>query len=174
MAGTRLDLEGRTLSNPRMAEAFVDLSTVDPEHEAVSTERIRRYLPQRHEFELVGRVCFIDREQGTIVAWTELSEDDWWAKGHFPGRPLVPGILMVEGAAQVATVLWKELASLEGVTIGFGGLENVRFRGKVEPPARMFFLARADKIGSRMAAFPTQALVDGKLVFHATILGVAF
>lgn len=155
-----------------MPKALVDLSIVDIKAELVSLERIRAHLPQRHEFAMVDAVCHIDKDEGIIVARKEWREEDWWAKGHFPGRPLVPGVLMTEGAAQVATVLWKEIAQLEGVTIGFGGLERVRFRGQVTPPATMFFVAKRDKVGSKMASFPTQAFVNGKMVFEGTILGV--
>ncbi|MCA8971715.1 MAG: beta-hydroxyacyl-ACP dehydratase [Planctomycetes bacterium] len=156
-----------------MPQALVDFALVDVEADLVPRERIRHHLPQRFEFEMVERVCHLDKDAGIIVATRAWNEEDWWAKGHFPGRPLVPGVLMTEAAAQVATVLWKETAELEGITIGFGGLEKVRFRGQVTPPATMYFVAKRDKVGSKMASFPTQAFVDGRIVFEGTILGVS-
>lgn len=155
-----------------MPRALVDLDLVNFEADLIPLERIRAHLPQRYEFAMVDAVCHLDKEAGIIVARKEFREADWWAKGHFPERPLVPGVLMTEGAAQVATVLWKEIAQLEGVTIGFGGLERVRFRGQVEPPATMYFVAQRGKVGSKMASFPTQAFVNGKMVFEGSILGV--
>ncbi len=156
-----------------MGKALVDLSTLNLEQDLLPLARIQQHLPQRFEFSLIDGVCHLDKDEGLIVAWKDFGEDDWWTRGHFPGRPLVPGILMAEGAAQVATVLWKECAELDGITIGFGGLESVRFRGQVTPPARMYFVSRTGKIGSRMAQFPAQAFVAGKLVFDGMILGVA-
>ncbi|MDP6424552.1 MAG: hypothetical protein QGG14_07400, partial [Planctomycetota bacterium] len=62
---------------------------------------------------------------------------------------------------------------LPDVTVGFGGMNKIRFRGLVTPPSRMYFVATASRLGSRMAQFPTQAYVEGKLVFEGTIIGVA-
>lgn len=155
-----------------MPKALFDLQNVDVEADLLPIDRIRHHLPQRHEFAMVDAICHLDTDEQVIVARKLWAEDDWWARGHFPGRPLVPGVLMTEAAAQVATILWKEMAGLEGITIGFGGLERVRFRGQVTPPATMYLVARPEKVGSKMARFPTQAFVDGKMVFEATILGV--
>ena len=152
---------------------ILDMELVDPEVCAVPEERLRTILPQRYELQMVDSVCYLDHDAKIIVAYKDLKVDDWWTRGHFPGRPIAPGILMCEGAAQTATILWKEVLELPDVTVGFGGMNKIRFRGLVTPPSRMYFVATASRLGSRMAQFPTQAYVEGKLVFEGTIIGVA-
>jgi len=137
-------------------------------------DRVRTQLPQRHEFALLDRVIVLDREADLAVGYKDLSADDWWARGHFPGNPVFPGILMCEGGAHIATLLWKTFGLLpEDSLIGFGGLEKVRFRRQVVPPGRLFFLAKTGVCKSRMAKLPVQAVYDGDVVFEATIIGVA-
>ncbi len=166
--------EGVTGARPK--RMIYDLERVDPEGSALDLDTIHRFLPQRHEFAMVDRVCHLDREERVIVAIKDFGAEDWWTKGHFPGRPLVPGVLLTEASAQVATLLWKALSTLEIAdrTVVFGGLERVRFRGQVVPPARVFFLAREGRIsgGGRMARFPTQAIHDGRVVYEGEIIGV--
>ncbi len=156
-------------------EPFLDLASLDIENEALSPETVGLYLPQRYEFQLVGRVFHLDLEKGLIAAYTDFNPEDWWAKGHFPGHPLVPGVLLTEAAAQVATLLWKELIPVEhrNKLIGFGGLDKVRFRGQVKPPERVIFLAKLGRLGTRVSQFPTQALIGNRIVFEGTILGVS-
>ena len=80
---------------------------------------------------------------------------------------------MLEGAAQCATILWKESMDLGGKVIGFGGMEGVRFRKQVKPPTRMFFASIQNVMKSRAARLPVQVIVDGELAAEATILGIA-
>ena len=155
-------------------EPWIDLSKLDMEHEALPIERVRKQLPQRHEFALVDRVIVLDKERDLAVGYKDLHADDWWARGHFPDNPVFPGILMCEGSAHIATLLWKTYGFLpEDHVIGFGGLEKVRFRRQVVPPGRLFFIAKSGVCKSRMAKLPVQAVFDGELVFEATIIGVA-
>jgi 3-hydroxyacyl-[acyl-carrier-protein] dehydratase len=156
-----------------MGDLWLDLASIDLEQEVIPLATLRDYLPQRHEFELIDRVSHVQLDPPMVVAYRDFGTGDWWARGHFPIRPLVPGVLMVECAAQAATVLWRQLEPGLDTVVGFGGLEAVRFRGQVEPPARIVFIATAGQRRSRMGRFPVQAVVDNKLVFEGTIIGVA-
>jgi 3-hydroxyacyl-[acyl-carrier-protein] dehydratase len=170
-----VDLRGRTRSNLAMAKApWIDLSTLDMEQEALPLDSVRKQLPQRHEFALLDRVILLEKGGELAVGYKDLSPEDWWAKGHFPGNPVFPGVLMCEGGAHIATLLWKTLDLLpEDSLIGFGGLEQVRFRKQVVPPGRLFFIAQKGICRSRMAKLPVQAVFNGEVVFEATIIGVA-
>ncbi|MEZ5989911.1 MAG: 3-hydroxyacyl-ACP dehydratase FabZ family protein [Planctomycetota bacterium] len=152
---------------------WVDPTELDFDHVAVPEDRLRRHLPQRHEFQLLDRVCLVDVERKLLVGYKDLTPEDWWARGHFPGRPLFPGVLMLEGAAHAATVLWREHSGIEDDTlIGFGGVEHVRYRGQVVPPGRIVFVSQGGMFRRRIARMPTQALYEGQVVFEAEILGV--
>ena len=151
---------------------LIDLSKVDPHTVVVSRDEIYgRLLPQRHEFMLLDGVCTLDREKKLIVAYSDVRPEDWWVRGHIPGRPLLPGVLMLEMAAQVSALGARLLADLQGF-IGFGGVEGCRFRATVEPPARLYLVAAGLHYRSRRFVSATQGIVSGKLIFEAKIIGV--
>lgn len=153
-------------------EPFLDLAEVDFEQTAIPNERVRRMLPQRHEFAMVDRIVRFDVERRIAVATKQLTPDDWWCRAHFPGNPILPGVLLIEGAAQVGSLLWKVIAGFDDEQlIGFGGVENVRFRGKVVPPVELVYVASGGRFRSRLAWLPTQVFAAGELVCEATILG---
>ncbi|MCA8943561.1 MAG: beta-hydroxyacyl-ACP dehydratase [Planctomycetes bacterium] len=157
-----------------MPRALVDLSSLDLSQDVLPIETVRAHLPHRHEFQMIDGVCHLDLEAGSIVSYKDWDPEPWWARGHIPGRPLMPGVLQCEGAAQTATLLLK---LLEGYApeqfVGLGGLENTRFRGQVTPPCRVHFVSTVGKkSGNRMARYPAQAYCGGKLVMDMELLGV--
>ncbi len=155
-----------------VAAPFLDINTIDPEKVILTREEIQEILPQRYEFAQLDAVCHLDEEEGVIVAYKDLSEDEWWAKGHIPGRPLMPGVMMIEASAQTGAILLKKLfPQVKDRFIGFGGLDNARFRGVVTPPARIFYMAKRGQFRSRLSTMPAQAWVNGKIVFEGKVLG---
>ena len=159
-----------------MARALVDLSTLDLAHDVVPDAELRELLPHRHEFQLVDGVCHLDLKEGLIVTYKVWDANPWWGRGHIPGRPLMPGVLIAEGGAQTASILMKKCGNCKpDAFIGLGGLEGVRFRGQVVPPTKIFWVSRVGtQSGSRLAKYPAQAFVDGKLVMEMELLGVIF
>ena len=158
-----------------MPRLLVDISKLDLSREVMSQDELRAILPHRHEFQLIDGVCHLDPDEGVIVGYKDWTEDAWWARGHVPGRPLMPGVLMCEGGAQISTVLLKSIRDGwdRDAFIGLGGLENVRFRGQVTPPGRVYFVARSGRqSGDRMAKYPTQAVFEGKMVMDMVLIGV--
>ena len=87
-----------------------------------------------------------------------------------PNRPLLPGVLMLEMAAQACAVL----AKLRGCDtfIGFGGVDNCKFRETVVPPARLYIIGVGVDFRPRRIVSDTQGVMDGKLVFEARITGL--
>ena len=154
--------------------AIVDFTEIDPEHIAVPEERVRALLPHDHEFRLVDRICYLDPEAKVAVGYVDWDDNPWWARGHVPGRPLMPGVLMIEGGAQVATVLMKCLPGgwVEDQFIGMGGVDKARFRKTVVPPARVFFVAKTTKLSRKISRFECQAFCDGELVMEMELVGV--
>ena len=172
-------LDGRRPHVPKLCNVgmkqslFFDPREIDVEHEALPIATVREHLPQRNEFEMIDHVCHLDTDDGLVVAYKDFEADSWWTSGHFPHQAIVPGILMLEGAAQCATLLWKESMDLGGKVIGFGGIEAVRFRKQVQPPVRLFFASITATMKTRAARLPVQVVVDGELAAEATILGIA-
>ena len=78
-----------------------DLTLVDPDNVRMSIEEIRRYNPQRYEMEQLTALVHMDRDARTLIARRDVKADEFWVRGHIPGRPLMPGVLMIETAAQL-------------------------------------------------------------------------
>ncbi len=156
-----------------MARELVDLSTLDLEQVALPDDELRAMVPHAHEFRMVDAICHLDLEKGIVVGYKDWDENPWWARGHIPGRPIMPGVLLVEGAAQVATVLMKRMEGW-GLDrfIGLAGLDRARFRGQVLPSSRIYFVsAQGRRSGNRMARYPAQAFCNGKMVMDMDLLG---
>ncbi|MEM7234240.1 MAG: beta-hydroxyacyl-ACP dehydratase [Planctomycetota bacterium] len=151
-----------------------DPSQIDIESIALSKEDILEINPQRHEFEQLDWICHFDPDPDAqvIVGVKELREDDFWVRGHMPERPIFPGVLMLESAAQLCSVYSTKVVGVETI-FGFGGADQVRFRRTLDVGERFVTIARPETITPRRSKYQTQGLVDGKLVFEATILGIA-
>jgi len=157
---------------------LVDLSRIDLDARALSLEAVRRLNPHRYEMEQLGGVIHLDASAGQIVAYRDVRADEFWVRGHIPGRPLLPGVLMLESAAQMCSVYYKSVQA-DSRFLGFGGVDKVKFRGQVVPGQRLLLLGRAVEIRRRRAVFDTQGVVrDGagpqafKLVFEGRIVGM--
>ncbi len=149
---------------------LIDLDSVDLDALAMSKPQIYELLPHRHEFQVLDGVCMYDLPGQRIITFVDITSQDWWVKAHVEGRPLLPGVLMLEMAAQSAAVL----AKLAGITefLGFGGVVQCKFRDTVVPPARLYLLCVGVDYRSRRIISNTQGVRDGRLVFEAEITGL--
>ncbi|MCG3128877.1 MAG: 3-hydroxyacyl-[acyl-carrier-protein] dehydratase FabZ [Phycisphaerae bacterium] len=138
----------------------------------VSKSGIGELNPHRHEFALLDGIVHKDLPSGIIAGYMDVRTDDWWVRGHIPGRPLLPGVLMIEAAAQLASFGTKLLGPDEVGFVGFGGLEQVKFRETVEPPARLLIVARVRELRPRRTIWDTQGFVGTKMAFEAVIIGM--
>ncbi len=150
---------------------LVDLAKLDLSSVVIPIEEIRRLNPHRHEMEQLTAVIHLDAEAGQIVAVKEVRDDEFWVRGHIPGRPLLPGVLMIEAAAQMCSVYFKKVMQ-DPRFLGFGRVDGVKFRGQVVPGDRLILLGQAVEIRSRRAVFDTQGVVGDRLVFEARITGM--
>ena len=157
--------------------SLFDLSNVDPDHVVADIEQIRAHNPQRLEFEQLSHICHLKLEEGEIVGVLDIPEDPWWGKGHVPQRPLMPGVLMLESAAQLCSWYVHQVydASRYGGRIfGFGGIDDVKFRSVVFPPDRLIIVGKRAEIRPRRAVFDTQGFhadMD-RMIFQARITGL--
>ena len=150
---------------------LVDLTTIDLDRVVMPIEEIRRFNPHRYEMEQLTAIAHLDREAGQIVAVRDVRDDEFWVRGHIPGRPLLPGVLMIEAAAQMCSVYFKWVSE-DPRFLGFGGVDGVKFRGQVVPGDRLVLLGQALELRHRRAVFNTQGVVGDRLVFEARITGM--
>ncbi len=157
-----------------MPRPLVDLSALNLAEDVIPQAEIRELLPHDHEFRLIDGVCFLDLEESVIVAYKDWGPNPWWARGHVPGRPIMPGVLMIEGCAQASSILMKRRNDGWDPNrfIGLGGVDDARFRGVVTPPCRVYFVAKTGLQTHRVARYPAQAFAGNRLVFEMELLGV--
>jgi len=156
-----------------MAPPLVDLSALNLTEDVLPEEELRRLLPHRHHFQMVDGVCHLDLEEGIAVAYKDMGEEPWWGAGHIPGRPIMPGVLQIEGVAQTGALLMKKMATQwEDRFIGLGGVNKARFRGVITPPGRVHWVAKVGHHSNRMARYLGQAFFDNKQIFEMELLGV--
>lgn len=152
-------------------QAFLEPSSVSFDQLVADREQIAAVLPQRHEFALLDGVVFIDTEAKLFVGYHDVKPDAWWTRAHIPGRPLFPGVLMIEVAAQLAAWVSSHVLH-DSRFIGFAGLDDVKFRGAVVPPCRLLMIARAIEIRPRRIVCAAQGFVDSTMVFEGSITGM--
>ena len=154
-------------------EAVLDVSKLDFSHVVADLEGIRAVNRQRYEMEQLTAIVLVDREQHLIVGYKDVSADEFWVRGHMPDYPLMPGVLMCEAGAQLCSY-YSVVSGLlqEGSFLGFGGMENVRFRGVVRPGDRLVLVAKAEKLHRRQTICNVQGFVGAGMVFHGEIIGV--
>lgn len=150
---------------------LIDLNTIDLTKMVVTKEEIYAHLPHRYEFMQLDGIVHLDREAQIAVAVREVRMDEFWVRGHIPGRPLLPGVLMIETAAQFASYV-ANLMQPTDKFIGFGGVDAVKFRQSVSPPARMYFVVKPTELRPRRIVCDAQAFVNGQMAFEGKITGM--
>ena len=132
---------------------------------------IMRLLPHRYPFLLVDRVLELVPGK-RVVALKNVTINEPFFQGHFPGRPIMPGVLIIEAMAQAGGILANESAADEnkGRLIYFMGMDKVRFRRPVVPGDQLIFEARLLKLRSKAAKMAGRATVDDQLVAEAELM----
>jgi len=152
--------------------ALVDPASVDTSKILFDIEGIRRGNLQRFEMEQLTAIVYLDRASHLIIGYKDVGEDEFWVRGHMPGYPLMPGVIMCEASAQLCSFYCHEIKVLESGFIGFGGMEDVKFRGQVKPGDRLIIMAKATRVHRRQTVFETQGFVGSSMVYHGRIIGV--
>lgn len=129
---------------------------------------IKRILPHRYPFLLVDRILMMDGMH--IVGMKNVTTNEGFFEGHFPGRPIMPGVLVIEAMAQTAGVLMLSKDENFGKLAYFIGIDNVRFRKTVVPGDQLVIEVEVLKVRSRAGQARAQAKVEGKVVCEAELM----
>ncbi len=126
---------------------------------------IMKRIPHRYPFLLVDRILEINKEEQTIKGKKNVTVNEEFFNGHFPGHPIMPGVLIVEGMAQCLGVLVLE--GMEGKVPYFAGVESAKFKLPVRPGDTMIYEAKVDKVKRNVVKARGKAYVEDKLVAEA-------
>jgi 3-hydroxyacyl-[acyl-carrier-protein] dehydratase len=153
-----------------------DLSQIDLKAKPLfDKEAIGKVNPQRFEMQQLDGILWYDKEKFLILGYKDVTDDEFWARGHVPGRPLMPAVMMIEAAAQMSSFLIKHIYKEEGF-IGFAGINSAKFRSIVEPGQRLYLLGHITQFKHRKRTTrvqtSVQGIVDSTMVFEAVVSGM--
>ena len=153
-----------------------DLSQIDLNANPVfDKEAICKVNPQRFEMQQLDGILWYDKEKRLILGYKDVREDEFWVRGHIPGRPVMPAVIMVEAAAQLSSFFTKQVYEEKGF-IGFAGIDTAKFRSIVEPGQRLYLLGHITKYKRRKntthVTISVQGIVENTMVFEAVISGM--
>ncbi|OQW76957.1 MAG: 3-hydroxyacyl-[acyl-carrier-protein] dehydratase FabZ [Proteobacteria bacterium ST_bin14] len=136
---------------------------------ALDIGRVMAALPHRYPMLLVDRVEELILDQ-SIIAIKAVSMNEGFFQGHFPGRPIMPGVLIVEAMAQAAGILAVESLGLagSGKLVYFMAIENAKFRKPVEPGVLLKLHVEFVQKRSSVCKFSGKAMIDGALAAEAS------
>lgn len=150
---------------------LIDLSKVDLSTVVFDKEEIKKENPQDFEMQQLDGMLWYDKDSFLSVGYKDVTENEFWVRGHIPGRPLMPGVIMVEAAAQISSFVVKRIYGLGGF-IGFASIENAKFRKPVEPGKRLYLLCYIKVFKRRKFTAVVQGVVDDVMVFDCEISGL--
>lgn len=133
---------------------------------------VLKYLPQRYPFLLVDRVISINPGE-SLVAVKNVTINEAYFEGHFPGRPVMPGVLIIESLAQAGGLLAYKSTNTspeDGTLYLFAGIDNARFRRVVEPGDQLRLEVKVLRARSEMWKLSAEAYVGDELACSAELL----
>jgi 3-hydroxyacyl-[acyl-carrier-protein] dehydratase len=153
------------------SEPLFDLSKFDLTRTVASREGIEATLPHRGEMVQIDRIIWADHATMCGIAERRVRDDEFWVEGHIPGRPLLPGVLMIEAAAQLGC--WVYIPTVDhNWFVGLVRVEDVICRGMAEPGDVLYFLVRGKSWTQKRMVMETQAIKDGQIIFEGRVVGM--
>ncbi len=129
---------------------------------------IEAILPHREPFLLLDEVTEIE-PGARVVARKRVREDEWYLTGHFPGNPIMPGVLMVEAMAQCGAVAVLSEDANKGKLALFAGIDDVRFKRIVRPGDELELVCELERMRGPVGKGKARATVDGDLAVRGTL-----
>jgi 3-hydroxyacyl-[acyl-carrier-protein] dehydratase len=135
---------------------------------ALDRREIEQLIPHREPFLLLDEV--ISLEPGAkVVARKRVRPDEWYLAGHFPGNPIMPGVLIVEALAQAGAIAVLSEAEHRGKLVLFGGIDGVRFKRIVRPGDTLELTCELERVRGPVGKGRARATVDGELAARGTL-----
>jgi 3-hydroxyacyl-[acyl-carrier-protein] dehydratase len=154
-------------------ELILDPALLDFTNVIADAAEIRKYNPQRFEMEQLTAVVYEDLERHVCAGYKDVTNNEFWVRGHMPNMPLMPGVVMLEAAAQMCSYFSQKYDLLGAEMVGFGGLEDVRFRDPVIPGDRLIVMCEMTKLRrGRIVVTKFQGFVGEAIVVEGILKGI--
>lgn len=154
-------------------DLILDPCTLDFDNVIADAAEIRKYNPQRFEMEQLTAIILEDLQRKVCVGYKDLTLNEFWVRGHMPNMPLMPGVMMLEAAAQMCSYFSQKYDLLGAAMVGFGGLEDVRFRDPVIPGDRLVLMSEMVKLRrGRIVVTKFQGFVRNEIVVEGILKGI--
>jgi 3-hydroxyacyl-[acyl-carrier-protein] dehydratase len=135
----------------------------------LTTSQIEKLLPHRWPFLLVDRIVEYDQEAKRIVGMKSVTATEWFFQGHFPGQPIMPGVLQVEALAQTMGIYVAQQPGF-GDRMGlFASIDECRFKHIVTPGDQLRLEVTMERLGSKFGRGKGVATVNGEVACEALI-----
>lgn len=155
-----------------MPVPLFDISGIDRNAVAVNADEVAAINPQRGDMRHLDHVIWLSDDYGKALGVKHVRADEFWVPGHIPGRPLLPGVLMIEAAAQLCSVQYNKRHTSPRF-LGFLRCDDISFRGQVVPGDTLYLLGHEVDFGARRFIAACQGMVNDKIVFDGKITGMA-
>ena len=136
----------------------------------LNKEEIKNIIPQRDPFLMIDEVEeYVPGE--SAIAYKNVNEQEWYFKGHFPGNPIMPGVLITESLAQTGAVAILSMDENKGKNALFGGIDKMKFKRKIVPGDRLKLEVKIIKrkgpigVGEAIATVDEKIVAKGELTF---------
>jgi 3-hydroxyacyl-[acyl-carrier-protein] dehydratase len=159
--------------NGGRVEPFIDLASIDLNGVMMDQAAMQKLLPHRDVMFMLDSIVWHADDFTLAVAAKKIRDDEFWCKGHIPGRPILPGVLMVESGAQLASIMYYARVKTDKFA-GFTRIEDTAFRGMVVPGDILYLVTREVKFSLRRFVADVQGVVDDKIVFESRVTGMLF
>jgi len=157
------------LQNKKLTAAGIAVNYQPQEGEELDVNAIMKILPHREPFLFVDRITSLEKGKH-VTGIKNVTINDYFFKGHFPGKPVMPGVLIIEAMAQVGGVMMLSPEENRGKIAYFLAADNIKFRKTVLPGDQLVLDVTAGKIKSRTGQVYGKALVNGKVVAEADLM----
>ena len=139
---------------------------------AMDINAIMKYLPHRYPFLLIDRIVSLETDK-SIRGIKNVTMNEPYFQGHFPGYPVMPAVLVIEALAQLASILALKISRRtpgDGTLILFAGIDGARFRRQVRPGDQLVLESEVQRMVRGIGKFAVRAKVDGEIVAEANLM----